>query len=418
MSTANTMNVTGTPCFNSLISTDQADEAPLSVDEAHEERKHDNQPVQADPAVQPPSKDNFKDTQDNINAESHQQNSQISGELEKEAAFYQHLASEVMADDESAREACTKAGTGAYPSLLPELLEEERKEKRLEARSRQAILHIAYTDQRVRSLEKEVKKLRRDLEGLPEDFEVPKPVKDHVYLHELKRSTTHEFRLTEESSTIAQHLQPALEVLFADRGPGSNETKTGDNSSGQRSPESLRIRPRLLARHLGKISGQDTELRGKIRLSDGKFRSSAVVFRKPFKMFCAFEKQIRASVEELEAQIEKKSNETADSKGKAHQLDTKRKASEYDDEDLIIDLKLLIEFLDVDLKPTLELRSKTKDGTATTIEHQDLWHLFNLGDHVIRQSSIPEIYRVINTTVRTPPPSTWFTGTSKIELLC
>jgi len=130
MSTANTTNVTGTPYFNALISRGQPDEAPLSVDEAQEERKHDNQPVLADPAVQPPSKDNSKDTQDNINAnandESHLQTSQISGELEKEAAFYQHLASEVMADDESAVEACRKAGTCAYPNLLPELLEGEK----------------------------------------------------------------------------------------------------------------------------------------------------------------------------------------------------------------------------------------------------------------------------------------------------
>lgn len=414
MSTANTMNVTCTPDFNAPISTDQADEAPLSVNEAQEERKHDNQPVQADPVVQPPSKDNSEDTQNNINAESHEQTSQISGELEKEAAFYQHLAREVVADDESSVEAISKVHTSIYRSLLPELLEAERKENRLEARSWQAILHISYTDQRVRSLEKEVKKLRRDLEGLPEDFEVPNPVKDHVYLHELKRSTSHEFRLTKESSTIAQHLQPALEALFADRGPGSNETKTGDNSSRQRSPESLRIRPRLLVRHLGGIiPGQDIEIRLNIPLLDGEDRSSAVVFRKPFKMFCTFENQIRTSVKELGAQIEKKANETADSKGKAHQLHTKPKAKEYDDEDLIIDLKLLIEFLDVDLKPTLELRSKIKDGTATTIEYQDLWHLFNLGDHVIRQSSIPEIYRVINTTVGTPPRSTWFTGTSK-----
>jgi hypothetical protein len=296
------------------------------------------------------------------------------------------------------------------------LIEEER--DRLEARSRQAILHIAYTDLRVKNLEKEVKKLRRDLQGLPEDFEIVKSVSNPVYLHELKRSSSAEFRLTEESRTIPPHLQPALEVLLVDRGPGSNETKTGDNASGQRSPEAIRIRPVILARHLGKISGEVTEPRTLQRAPEGKPQLSAIVFRKPFKIFCAFEKQIRASVAKLETQIEKKSNEVKASKGKAQETqDTKRKRKEYDDNDLLIDLKLLIEFLDVDLKPTLELRSKIKDGTATTIEHEDLWHLFNLGDNVIQQSSVPKVYRVINFTVRIHP-HTCFAGISKIELLC
>jgi len=405
MSAPNVMSDVGNPHSNSTISTRQGDEIALPTDGRGEQSNDNDQSVDTNPMIQLPSKDSSKDPQNSIQATANDEGqlhtSETRGEIEKEVTFYQSLANKVMDDNENLRDASNKAAAANYPSLVPDLIEEER--DRLEARSRQAILHIAYTDLRVKNLEKEVKKLRRDLQGLPEDFEIAKSVSNPVYLHELKRSSAPEFRLTEESRTIPPHLQPALEVLLVDRGPGSNETKAGDNDSGQRSPEFIRIRPGILARHLGKISGEVTEPRTALRALDGHQRS-AIVFRKPFKIFCAFEKQIRASVAELETQIEKKSNEVTESKGKAQETqDTKRKRKEYDDNDLLIDLKLLIEFLDVDLKPTLELRSKIKDGTATTIEHEDLWHLFNLGDNVIQQSNVPKVYRVINFTVRTHP---------------
>ena len=422
MSAPNVMSDVGNPHSNSTISTRKADEVALPTDGRGEQSNDNDQSVDTNPMIQLPSKDSSEDPQNSIQATANDEGqlhtSETGGEIEKEVLFYQSLANKVMDDNEDLHVASYKAGTAVYRSLVPGLMEEER--DRVEARSRQAILHIAYTDLRVKNLEKEVKKLRRDLQGLPEDFEIAKSVSNPVYLHELKRSSAPEFRLTEESRTIPPHLQPALEVLLVDRGLGSNETKTGDNASGQRSPELIRIRPVILARHLRKISGEDTESRttSLLTLADGNTQLSAIVFRKPFKIFCAFEKQIRASVAELETQIEKKSNEVTESKGKAQKTqDTKRKRKEYDDNDLLIDLKLLIEFLDFDLKPTLELRSKIKDGTATTIEHEDLWHLFNLGDNVIQQSSVPKVYRVINFTVRTYP-HTCFAGISKIELLC
>lgn len=87
--------------------------------------------------------------------------------------------------------------------------------------------------------------------------------------------------------------------------------------------------------------------------------------------------------------------------GKSQQeKDQKHHASEYGDKDLLIDLKLLIEFFDVDLKTTFELRNKIRDGRATAIEYPDLWHLFQLGEDVIHQSSRLTVYRVINITVR------------------
>jgi len=61
-------------------------------------------------------------------------------------------------------------------------------------------------------------------------------------------------------------------------------------------------------------------------------------------------------------------------------------------------MKLLVEFLDVDLKPTFDLRKAIKEGTATEIEYGDLWHLIELGDTVISPNDKTQAYRVVNFT--------------------
>jgi hypothetical protein len=285
--------------------------------------------------------------------------------------------------------------------LTEELLDEEK--DGLKIRGRQAIMHPALTDQRVNNLEK-VKKLRQDVHGLPDGFEVAKSLVNPVYLHELKRTSIRNFQLNEESKTIPHRLRPALEVLLDDRGPlpisGSKENRTNDNSIAQQSPERLRIRPRLLANHIGRICGHDTAPNHPF-YGDIKVTPSSIVILRPFKLLVIFETAIRGSFQELEAQNYKKAAETADSKGKPQQeKNRKHQSSEYDDKDLLIDLKLLIEFLDVDLKPTFELRNKIRDGIVTTIEYRDLWHLFQPGEDVIHQSSRLTVYRVINVTAR------------------
>lgn len=55
-------------------------------------------------------------------------------------------------------------------------------------------------------------------------------------------------------------------------------------------------------------------------------------------------------------------------------------------------------FLDVDLKPTFDLRRAIKEGTATEIEYGDLWHLFELGDTVVSPNNKAQAFRVVNFT--------------------
>lgn len=57
-----------------------------------------------------------------------------------------------------------------------------------------------------------------------------------------------------------------------------------------------------------------------------------------------------------------------------------------------------MKFLDVDLKPTFDLRRAIQEGTATEIEYGDLWHLFELGDTVVSPNNEAQAFRVVNFT--------------------
>lgn len=70
----------------------------------------------------------------------------------------------------------------------------------------------------------------------------------------------------------------------------------------------------------------------------------------------------------------------------------------FEDEDLPEDLKLLVEILDVYLKPVFDLRQQVEDGTATEIEYPDLWHLYKRGQMLLSQSDKSRAYRVVNYT--------------------
>ena len=100
---------------------------------------------------------------------------------------------------------------------------------------------------------------------------------------------------------------------------------------------------------------------------------------------------------ELEDKIQKKASETSELPGITRKHGENFK-NEYSDSDLLADLKL-IEFLDIDLKPTFDLRVSIKDGTIKAIDYPDLWHLFELGEDVITQSSRVKIFRVVSFTV-------------------
>jgi hypothetical protein len=101
-------------------------------------------------------------------------------------------------------------------------------------------------------------------------------------------------------------------------------------------------------------------------------------------------------VRELELKIEK---EAELAKSAPLVPGTKKELPDYDNSDLLAYLRAVIEFLDVDLRPTFELRRRIREGTATHIEYQDLWHLFNPGDVILDPSNESEAFRVLSYTV-------------------
>lgn len=320
------------------------------------------------------------------------------------------LFAEAANDDEKAHLLSRNIKKAQWSEGAKRLFNQDKDEDRLDVRAKQAVLHLTWTDTRIKEMEREIKLLRSDVDKLPPDFEVRKKNKWPVFDHRLERSPLSEFRLNDESKNVPEEQRPALEVLVSDhtvpRMSAVESPVTPRNVNARftpldsseadvafQVPERLRIRPRPLLQLLARISGVEL-------LSVGYTRNietpAPVVFLRPFKLFVTYEKEIRDQVRVLEAKIEKEAK-TAES---PQQTGTSKKdLPDFDNADLLKDLNLLIEFLDIDLKPTFELRKSIKDGTAQQIEYQDLWHLFNIGNIVVDPTEELQVYRVLSYTV-------------------
>lgn len=187
-------------------------------------------------------------------------------------------------------------------------------------------------------------------------------------------------------------------------------------------PERIRINSSLLLDALGKITGLAFT-----RSLDDKRQCDSQVILRPFKLLVTYEQEIRNEVARLEKihmpddnGNKAKSPETSKSEGQSPPLqpltdtlhptaesssqnhpgdlkDNKNPNTTTDasiggkNEDVTLlgskrcleELRVLIELLDKDLKPTFDLRKQIKDGVARSIAFQDLWHLFPLGGEIV-----------------------------------
>jgi hypothetical protein len=308
--------------------------------------------------------------------------------------------------NESYAEILEKVKTTPWPSLAEELFRKERKEGDLALRSKQAVLHLTWTEMRISLLETELQNLQSEIRDLPNDFKVsPRKQKCLVHKFVLKRSTIDEFRTTPYSKDLPTQERPALEVLVIDYLPPL-ETGTKDEfqmqsrrSTGllgfdnnpvgtQQVPERLRIRSLPLIAHLEKICRETLTDACCWRVSIST-EAAPVVLLRPFKLLIHYEEEIRRSVQEVHALLRANEGVETAMKGDC-------KGIEFEYKDLYQALKLLIEFLDIDLKPTLDLRQNIRDGTATLIEYADLWHLFKLGDIVLSRLNRSQAFKVVN----------------------
>lgn len=88
---------------------------------------------------------------------------------------------------------------------------------------------------------------------------------------------------------------------------------------------------------------------------------------------------------------------------------------EYGYEDLLREVRLLVEFLDVNLKPTFDLRKAIQNGTATEIEYADLWHLFEAGQTVISANDEAQAFRVVKFTGGREPLTAHLLGSRFVD---
>ncbi|KAK7959396.1 P-loop containing nucleoside triphosphate hydrolase protein [Apiospora aurea] len=286
-------------------------------------------------------------------------------------------------------------------------LQKERDDGTLASRSKQAILYFSYAELRIEELERELRKVKQDLYNLPDDFELREAIKYHpVYKHLLQRSSPSQFRLNNTSWDIPRGERAALEVLTLEHiekkqqqpQSGTLRRSTGlesDQTRIQWSPERLRIRSRPLVWHLQKATAM--LISEDLHAPGSDTMESSTVFLAPFKLVVMFGKEIRQSISDVEAAIKGKEE---DKPGSGDTPALKRMADKpnFDNKDLLEDLKLLIQFMDQDLQTTFDLRQRIEEGTAETIAYVDLWHLFYRGDYVLAQSDPTHAYKVLHFT--------------------
>ena len=198
-------------------------------------------------------------------------------------------------------------------------------------------------------------------------------------------------------------------------------------------PDRVRINSTLLLEPLQRIISLDF---GKSRIGD-EFELRDQVILRPFNLFVTFEQRIRDKIARLEKIHMRDGNdsvpeapEMANGEGQEpppspetyglhhgpedlgwkHADDRKNDESPNSkapatDIELPFELKqcleamlVLRELLDIDLKPTFDLRKQIKEGVVRSIAFQDLWHLFQIGDEIVSNSSNGQYqtYRVLN----------------------
>lgn len=277
------------------------------------------------------------------------------------------------------------------------------------------ILHLGLTQARINDLEKQLESLKSYVYDTPKEVLGAKAsIKYPVHQREIRRSAIDTFDVTEMTYEVPVEKRPALEAFFSRETPLLATDDLGCNPQLSdpvgnvhssitpvfRTPERLRIRSPSLLTFLRSVTGLGVRVNDEASLDD-RCLFPGFTFLRPFKLFVKYEKPIRQSILDLESQAQKP-GETLASEG-----NNKKEKSFYqsntttflvDDQDILADAKLLIDFFDNDLRPTLDLRQAIRDGTASNIEFADLWHLFEFGTIVVDQSDDTRAYRVIRCT--------------------
>lgn len=195
-----------------------------------------------------------------------------------------------------------------------QLLEKEKKTGDLTRRSKQAVLHLTYTELRITEMEEKIRELEAQLYNKPDGFQLSMARRQApVHKSFIKRSSQGEFLLTRQSLDIPSHEQASLEVLVAEQGTSAMlgpDQFTASHSTGsyqrtgQETPERLRIRYAPLIKTLEKVCRETLSNynfwpseRG--YTTEGTGCAPAILLR-PWKLFVAYETEIRNSLQNVD----------------------------------------------------------------------------------------------------------------------
>lgn len=188
-----------------------------------------------------------------------------------------------------------------------ELFEREKEQGDFKRRSKQAILHLTLTEMRIAQLEAELRKLQADFHNRPDDFVVGVSKRQcTVYKSILKPLMYGNFRSTSRSHWAER---PSMEILVTEH--GTTLGTEDDNPSSrtlkgphQRTPERLRIRYVPLIKTIERICSEALSSDLVWGVTGRPETAAPSVILRPWKLFVAYEKEIRNSVQEVEAQVE------------------------------------------------------------------------------------------------------------------
>lgn len=201
-----------------------------------------------------------------------------------------------------------------------------------------------------------------------------------------------------------EQAHPTTGALAEDDGDQSLSS-VGDAGIRTRTPDRIRINSnplRLILAHL----------------SDSPFTPGSEVMLRPFKLLVYYEKSIRETLVKLEhkwGDIDRNKsseqplqNDDSNEDGRLDKSDPNPTTAEImDSVEALRDLRCLIEFIDHDLRPTMDI---LKDDSCQKVRFEDLWHIFQPGVEVYsppdgRRESEPmhakmyqELGRVLNTS--------------------
>lgn len=159
----------------------------------------------------------------------------------------------------------------------------------------------------------------------------------------------------------------------------SKSTLTAGVAGTDLQPARVRIRSALLLDLLEEITS--SKLGHRKAESQQTIANISVVFLHPFKLFITYQQEIRERARQPRAEWTRKDDQATSSNPNETSL-SKSGDNHLATQDALLELDLLLDLFDQQLKPVFDLHDSLRKGETKTILFQDLWLLFHVGELV------------------------------------